>query len=220
MKALTIRQPYATAIALGLKRFELRSGPPAGDLCPPGVRPLPGRAVNRGERIAIHAAATKPVWNPDGFGDFMVGRSFDGRTLHQLMTCGGSVRHDLPLGVILGTATLTNAYPVVERIGDVPDPRDGYIVRDGDALTLAPMTYLRPWSEYDLANQLPWAPWTPGQWAWELTDFTPTTERCPTCNGGGDFAGLVAGVHLAHYDCSTCGGAGSCPPIPVKGRTP
>lgn len=48
MKALVVRQPWATLIALGIKTVETRPWPPNGPMRPDGVRGLPGLAVERG----------------------------------------------------------------------------------------------------------------------------------------------------------------------------
>ena len=55
--AITIDQPYPALIVAGVMGWETRGNPPAGEMCPPGVRPLPGCAIERGERIARHADA-------------------------------------------------------------------------------------------------------------------------------------------------------------------
>lgn len=60
MKAIVVRQPWATLIALGIKTIETRPAPPNGPMRPAGVRGLPGRTLERGERIAIVAGAQKP----------------------------------------------------------------------------------------------------------------------------------------------------------------
>lgn len=72
MKAIVVRQPWATLIALGVKQIETRPFPPNGPMRPEGVRGLPGCSLERGERIAIVAAAAwpDPKWT---VGDWMVG---------------------------------------------------------------------------------------------------------------------------------------------------
>lgn len=60
MKAIVVRQPWATLIALGVKTIETRPAPPNGPMRPDGVRGLPGCTLERGERIAIVAGAQKP----------------------------------------------------------------------------------------------------------------------------------------------------------------
>ena len=57
MKAITVRQPWASMIAAGVKTIETRPAPPNGPMRPGGVRGLPGHRIDRGERIAIHAAS-------------------------------------------------------------------------------------------------------------------------------------------------------------------
>lgn len=64
MKAIVVRQPWATLIALGVKTIETRPSPPNGPMRPEGVRGLPGCSLERGERIAIVAGAAKPAGLP------------------------------------------------------------------------------------------------------------------------------------------------------------
>lgn len=60
-KAITIDEPFPALVVAGIKGWETRGNPPAGEMCPAGVRPLPGCAIERGERIAIHASARLPL---------------------------------------------------------------------------------------------------------------------------------------------------------------
>lgn len=82
MKALTVAQPWASLIAHGAKTIETRPSPPNGPMRPDGVRGLPGAALERGERIAIHAAVSAPtpaLFPPHGrmTSDLVIGRWAD-----------------------------------------------------------------------------------------------------------------------------------------------
>ena len=60
---ITVYQPYASLIMAGVKTWETRGLPPNGDMRPEGVRGLPGRRVNAGDRIGIHTAKRwAPGW--------------------------------------------------------------------------------------------------------------------------------------------------------------
>ena len=72
MRALVVRQPRATLIALRQKTIETRPAPPSGPMRPDGVRGLPGCSLERGERIAIVAGASAPKY--DDHGEWMVDR--------------------------------------------------------------------------------------------------------------------------------------------------
>lgn len=47
MRALVVRQPRATLIALRQKTIETRPAPPSGPMRPDGVRGLPGCSLER-----------------------------------------------------------------------------------------------------------------------------------------------------------------------------
>jgi activating signal cointegrator 1 len=98
--ALTLWQPWASFIAIGVKPYETRSKPP------------PLRLV--GLRIAIHAAARKPRWS-----------DLDSETHRAMCEAFGSGHQlpALPLGVILCTADLAETLPV-ERV--LHDPFGDY----------------------------------------------------------------------------------------------
>ena len=49
---ITVYQPYASLIMAGVKTWETRGNPPNGDMRPEGVRGLPGRRINAGDRLA------------------------------------------------------------------------------------------------------------------------------------------------------------------------
>lgn len=118
LACLSLDQPYATAVVTGRKRNETRPRPLAGPMRPDGVRPLPGRRVERGERIAIAATGRAPVPGPVGIvgpddddldpaGE--VGRWSAGGWWWEPKPRAG-YRLDLPLGpgLILGTVAVVD----------------------------------------------------------------------------------------------------------------
>lgn len=179
-----------------VKRFETRGWP-----CPPALY---------GSRIAIHATKRKPY--DDEVGDL--------RTLYRLL--GGA---DLPLGAVVGSATIEACYPIVrpalrataEHVG-VWEDRDGCgailykFDRPGGDLVASDV----------ISDQLPYGDFTPGRYAWSLVDAAPTTERCPWCWGSGvrpPYIGPDApNCPVCRTDVFTNFAAGRCDPIPARGR--
>lgn len=89
MKAITIKQPWASLIALGEKGFETRSW----------------RTKYRGE-IAIHAG--KEI-DKDAFYEFRIKRALQKHGINRLV--------DLPVGAIIATATIDECYEVSATTG-------------------------------------------------------------------------------------------------------
>jgi hypothetical protein len=211
VKAVVVRQPWATLIALGVKTIETRPAPPNGPMRPEGVRGLPGCSLERGERIAIVAGVATPYC----VGDWLVNHS-DPPWMAQHAR-SNPIRHPLPIGAVVCTVTVDDALPIV-GVTRAPAPHAitrctwdgaGVLVRYEyeDVLDLG-MTVER----YD--PQLPLGDFTPGRWGWLLSDPQPcgagagpsgyTAERCPKC-----------GWLMVHHG----EGGLRCPsPIPCKGK--
>lgn len=200
MPALTLWQPWASLVALDIKTIETRSWR------------APEKLI--GERIAIHAAKRKPRTvfesaNGGGLPDWFPADASDSSWLYGLgeeTADGHWLAHQWtgPLGAIVATATLTDCVPMV-RCVERDDPWVSAHLCLGP-----PGDYLELWCDgelYDLdvTDQLPYGDFAPGRWAWLLDEVTPTTVLCPWCGG------FVA-------DCLVCDGAGSCDPVPAKGR--
>lgn len=220
---LCVDEPYATAIMLGLKRWETRTCPPNGDMRPDGVRGFPGVKVNGGDRIIIASTKRRPRHdqrdvNDDvppwcdlyTFAPFVEWTEHPDDFMH-----GGMYRWSGPVGVILGTVTVTDAVPIVDDCDDLPDtPRLIEVL--GDPLRLWPEGAMETDESVNISDQLPWGTWDAGRWAWALADPIPTTEQCPACEGsGGEW---VFAVDAYHGTCRICEGAGKCDPIPVTGH--
>lgn len=212
MKAITIRQPWASLIALGIKQVETRSW----------------STKHRG-RIAIHAGLR------DGFmaGQYGRGHSSDSNALWRLKNpCdlregedGFDVIGTAPLGVIVATAKLVDCVRVDELAA--AGPATGWSHRSSLSLDLYAVGDDQiPLGDFE-ANV--------GQYAWLLGDIKPTAERCPRCWGDGGFQedsmilyGVPGGMGWGD-PCPTCNpsgrrteplgvGAYGCDPIPAKGK--
>lgn len=216
---ITVRQPWASLIALNIKRIETRSWKAPAALI--------------GQHLRIHAGVHEPPF---------------GLQLGPWTTCqtliGGSwkwVVHDvdvrdsvtpLALGAIVATARLVDCVPMVGPGEGSPDgwPTEWPLVEVEPArLTLWPSDGAAAVEATDITDQLPYGDFAPGRWAWLLDDIKPTTERCPACLGEGQFCEdsmSVIGVPGGMCPVATCttrgtareAGNGKCPPVPAKGR--
>jgi len=200
VKALVVRQPWATLIALGIKTIETRPGPPNGPMRPDGARGLPGCTLERGERIAILAGAAPPkaglrlgVDAEITFSEFMVGegrlfrvsRAPNFRTplphgcrgghAGRLLDLCNERAHPLPLGAVVCTVVVADALPIVQRVGSCIGPAewDGHR-RFFSAPHEGYLTTTGPGAELPrYTDQLPLGDFTPGRWGWMLTDPEP-----------------------------------------------
>lgn len=237
MKAISLHQPWASLcvtrqpcepIDVGgrgvqypqtpmVKRFETRGWP-----CPPNLI---------GQRIALHATKGQPD-HLARIGDWTTHTSYYTDGLPQLRRLGSVVNGvlrddghelglivDLPLGAVVGSAVIEACYPIVEPF--TVTPTDDTISRTGDRLVLWPAEQ----GGVNISDQLPYGDFTPGRYAWLLTDAAPTTERCPWCWGRVHPTGLLRHGEPANgrtygdlMPCDVCFRDGRCEPIPVKGR--
>lgn len=201
VKALTIHQPWASLIALGAKTIETRA--------------WPAPEVMIGQRLLIHAA--KRAMDADG-----LKLSLD--HLHAL---------SLPRGAVVASCILDACVPILgvppfEAEGVVPDcvvapdngtrdrPRRLRLWRWHAASVPRAIT---GWDGLDIEVQRPFGDFTPGRWAWLLSDVEPTTERCPRCWGTG--GGPAWADRLGRWEdfCPTCGGQGDIDGrVPMRGR--
>ena len=131
MKAITIKQPWATLIALGEKKFETRSW-----------------ATKHRGPIAIHA-----------------GKQVDEDACHEPDIREALVRNNilnismLPTGSVIAIATIKNCIRSAETW------TDGYILENGERV-YSP--------EYEFGD------FTPGRYAWELTNVVQLPQPIPT----------------------------------------
>jgi hypothetical protein len=192
MKALTLHQPYASAVALGLKTVETRGW----------------RTDYRGP-LAIHAAARRP--DVPMIGGWEVSQYATGC---YTMKDADGVEHDLFVGGIVATCRLADVVPIVAR--DAGQVEGRFITEDAVLVTPGDVPVWR-----DLADQRPWGDFTPGRWAWLLDDVKPTTERCPECMDqfDGRMPGHAYGSNWSWVPCRTCdGGRRVVDPVPARGR--
>lgn len=245
---LTLYADLATLVALGVKTVETRTGPPAGDMRPPGVRPIPGFRLNRGDRVGIHAgmavspaaALAAPGTRTGTVGTYTVERDNPrGRPAAYILR-GPSMAwpYRLPLGALVATAVVVDAVP----IEDLDAPTDEVSSLDAPAVVYVrpqedPEQYLLyvhrhqvPTVDAEMGDQLPYGIWTPGRWALLLDDVAPTIRRCPWCWGSGweeawtNRTDYGTGSEDDGIVCPVCSpgdgdaGAGTCPPIPATGR--
>ena len=180
MKAISLWQPWATLVGLGVKTIETRSW-----------------ATKYRGPLAIHAAKRQPEHGlsfPDGWWAWN-----DRSTRHRATpyiydprqpTPQASVT-PLPLGAVVATCELVDCVPImpVERFpGDVW-PTDAWPKHVTASPQLAPDVLL--WDEVALSERLenhhvrrilgqqPYGDFTPGRYAWLLDNIKPLPEPVP-----------------------------------------
>lgn len=174
VRALTIHQPWASLVAAGVKTIETRSW----------------RTDWRGT-LLIHAGAHRPPvvdfgrwsvppvidamceWNPDG-------------TL--------AARHPLPLGAVVAVAHLDGVVPIVCYGDPIRGQRpvtataavrcadgitDFILVRNEDEAADALRVHGPVPADIDRSDQLPFGDFTPGRYAWLLSDVRPLPQPVP-----------------------------------------
>lgn len=164
LRVLTVRQPWASLIALGHKRIEVRSRP-----------------TNYRGWVAIHAgkATPDPLWEGGGYA---IARDGDGPFLYH----GSLAFADrLPLGAIVAVVRLTDSLPL-----DLCRLHSAHLCAVGRTILLAHSPINEPWpngnTEHDHTDQLPYAPaemWTLGHHGWLLDDVRQLDE--PIVHTGG-----------------------------------
>jgi len=168
MKFLTIRQPWASLISLGVKRIETRSW----------------STSFRGP-LAIHAGKAKPSRDLVRMGQWLTRWDYgEGR---YAMSDGLGKWVALPLGAVVAVCDLIDVVPIVDdphacncldvRVGH---PEAGMAVRlDGPLVDPTyPPTY-EPERITDVADQLPFGDFTPGRYAWLLDNVRPLDHPVP-----------------------------------------
>lgn len=173
--------------------------------------PTKPKALTAGDRLVIHAGTKLPKGGQH-IGEFIV--DDDGEGPYLVRRVGRYSGEPLLMfthpGHIVASAVVRDAVPIVWWLDDYPsdlpqisaDGMNGNYWRwgtaDGDAECIT--------------DQLPFADFTPGRWAVLLDDVTPTTDRCPACWG------TWAPCRVCFTQNGYVGGAGTCPPIPWKGK--
>jgi hypothetical protein len=168
MKVLTLHQPYATLVALGVKTIETRSQP---------FRSLVG------QRIAIHAAARRFGIN-SATADVV--RSFPRETYSLLRDVLGvdieetyvppaALRvagRGYPLGAIVCTAVVTDSLPMIDGYIETEDWTRPCIVVDRRTPEIVRFDALLTNAD-DISDQLPYGDFRPGRFGLLLADVEP-----------------------------------------------
>lgn len=178
MKALTLWQPWASLVALGIKTIETRSW----------------STQYRGP-LAIHAAKRKPDVDMGEDGPF--GELWDDISEECLVQWGETPAQDfdpprapldrwwltlapehrtetMPLGRVVATCELVDVLPIVEEIPPL-DQRSGLSCVTVDLiLNVWPSIY-----NGHYVNQRPYADVRPGRFAWLLRNAQPLAEPVP-----------------------------------------
>lgn len=149
MKALTIRQPWASLIAHGVKTIETRSW----------------STEYRGP-LAIHAGKHRPA-HDEAVGDWYWDEvHYDGQIVYRY---GPQVRPG-GLGAVVATCTLADVVPMIE-LADEPPGSGGFVYVDPDFIQVHDDTddsaprYLEAERHLGIYGS--------GRYAWLLTDITP-----------------------------------------------
>ena len=158
MKVLTLHQPWASLIALGVKAIETRSW----------------STKYRGP-LAIHAGVKKPrnVWAqepPDVYDPIAMDRYLE---ISEDVHGTGSFLYEWrgPLGAIVATCTLVDVVPILTP-ADVIERRAMKAVSVlGDSLLLCERYGAGP--IVDIKDQRPYGDFTPGRFAWLLAAVVP-----------------------------------------------
>ncbi len=164
VKVLTLRQPWASLVALGVKSIETRSW----------------STSYRGP-LAIHAAVRRP--RPASVGDWspyvgaLVGWAMEHYASGEI---GAPPDAPLPLGAIVATCTLVDVVPMVE--GHLPEQSH---VSVGRGLYLDTYTPGGGVATRDLYGQRPYGLFEPGRYAWLLADVVPVDPPVPFRGGQG-----------------------------------
>ena len=172
MKTLTVRQPWASLIAAGVKTIETRSW----------------STKYRGP-LAIHAGLSFHPFH-DAHARLV---SAGVAPMDALVACSSRRTDIVPRGAVVATCTLADVVPIVELAHehDTPDvfpciqansPIPGAVSHwtcsaepSGAGLAFRPAG---PLVSY-VPRQLPFGDFTPGRYAYLLTDITPLTEPVP-----------------------------------------
>lgn len=175
-RGITIRQPWASLIALGVKTFETRSRPTS----------------YRGP-VMIHAAKAAPQ---KFVGDFFC-EMYDRWADRNWCMSGPNVPDwPLPLGAVVAVAEIVDSLPVLAFDDELDKAWKPHIAptRQCDNESVTEMGHWlgrspddgpmgRPtWRINDITDQLPYGDWTPGRWAHQLANVRPLDVPVP-CKG-------------------------------------
>lgn len=165
MRALTVPQPRATLIALGVQTIYT------------SARPAPSSVV--GERITIHAGTQ--VLNLTqaraGWEKFHVDQYLATKGQRYAL----ELFDPLPLGAVVATARLSACLPMRlcgGWLADDPEPPTLWLEHSNTTIN-GLVHQDEALSEHDVTDQLPFSDFSPGRWAWMLDDPQPLDEPVP-----------------------------------------
>ncbi len=147
MKTLTIRQPWASLVALGVKTIETRSW----------------STKYRGP-LAIHAG--KHLIDNDEY--YLWHRALDKNGITNALDRWA-------YGAVVSTCELVDVVPIIEFPSHIPYDVSIWIEVDGPRLTL--QETLGHFT--DISDQLPYGDFSPGRFAWILSDIKPLAVPIP-----------------------------------------
>ena len=184
VRALTLWQPWSSAVPLGLKTVETR-----------------GWSTKYRGVLLITAAATDREWRRIwDAGHRQVGtiearmlddlqRAFDARDDGGPELWGPDDPDTLPLGAVVAVATLTDVVPIVGEDGDLTTADPPCIEHRPTGAVNAGLWQWSAWSApddeddcRDITHELLWGDYTPGRFGWLLDDVRPLAEPVP-CKG-------------------------------------
>lgn len=166
-RVLTIRQPWATLIALGVKTIETRSYP----------------TKYRGP-VLIHAGAHRPE-HGETVGDWRVWRAEE-RKYDAVSRVGELWSRLMPLGAVVAIADLADCLPIIGCDQPPPGKLDGkwrtfidlpsgglrrWYWEDEDPTIIDPTAHIL--LGLDITDQLPYGDFTDGRYGWLLTNIRP-----------------------------------------------
>ena len=195
---LTLSEPYASAIVNGIAGWHTSDDPPPEELV--------------GQRLIVVATATDPgpVEGWTVITDFLFTTDVIRQQAREDAPHGRDV--DLHPGCIVGAVTLAERVPVTDGMEGI---RHSPHVFDWGPSRAEPLVFCDGSIGADISDQLPWADWSPGRWAWRFENPKPMTQECPVCGGTGSVP--VTGNGYDGFDqCPECSSHGTCPPIPYS----
>jgi hypothetical protein len=157
MKALTVRQPWASLIAASAKTIETRSQ----------------RTHHRGP-LAIHAGLHRPVEGED-VGDWWWCWDVDQGVIVRQSKWA---EHPAPLGAVVAVVEVVDCVPILHRDDDLAEAWMPHVAPNHQGHLwhwqgCNPEIGDPTWSVSDITDQLPYGDFTPGRWAWLLADARP-----------------------------------------------
>lgn len=192
MKAISLWQPWASFMALGFKANETRGLPPHGPWpwVPEGTPRQPGRALEPGEDLVIHAAKRCEVGD---FGPWNVERDAPGQFL--LRGPDLSWPYRLPLGAVVAVVRM-------HMVGQIS--WEGTFGRESVFPTIAGR---KMYPALDHQHEEDLGLYEEGRWAWITNERRPIRRPIP-CNGRQGVFDLPADVEeLVRSALGRAGGA-------------